>query len=55
VAISGAVAVPPGKIVIQPPLAAPLVQVEVNGERIHTFDAERVVINRCSAEISVKM
>jgi hypothetical protein len=55
VSISGALAVPPGKIVIQPPLAAPLVQVEVNGERIHTFDAERVVINRCPAEISLKM
>jgi hypothetical protein len=55
VSISGALAVPPGKIVIQPPLAAPLVQVEMNGESIHTFDAECIVINRCPAEIRVKM
>jgi hypothetical protein len=55
VSIAGDLAVPPGKIVLQPPLAAPLVQVEVNGESIHTFDAERAVINRCPAEIRLKM
>jgi hypothetical protein len=53
--IAGDLAVPPGKIVVQPPLSAPLVQVEVNGESIHTFDTERVVINRCPVEIRLKM
>jgi hypothetical protein len=55
VSISGDLAVPPGKIVVKPPLPAPLIQVEVNGEHIHTFDAESVVIDRCPVEIRMKM
>jgi hypothetical protein len=55
VSISGDLAVPPGKIVVKPPLPAPLIQVEVNGEHIHTFDAESVVIDRCPVEIHMKM
>jgi hypothetical protein len=51
VSISGDLAVPPGKVVVKSPLLAPLVQVEVNGESIHTFDAESVVITRCPAKI----
>jgi hypothetical protein len=55
VSIFGELAVPPGQIVVKPPLPAPLVQVEVNGEDIHTFDAESIVINQCPAEIIMKM
>lgn len=55
VSITGDLAVAPGKIILQPPLVAPLVQVEVNGENVRTFDTERVVINRCPAEIRLKM
>jgi hypothetical protein len=55
VSISGDLAVPPGNIVVRPPLPAPLAQVEVNGERIYTFDTENIVINQCPAEIIMKV
>jgi hypothetical protein len=55
VSIAGDLAVPPGKVIVKPPLSAPLVQVEVNGKRIHTFDAESIVIDRCPAEIILKI
>jgi hypothetical protein len=51
VSIAGDLAVPPRQVVVKPPLPAPLVRVEVNGESIHTFDAESVVITQCPAAI----
>jgi hypothetical protein len=55
VAISGDLAVPPGKVVVKPPLPGPLVQVEMNGENVSSFDAESIVINRCPAEIRMRI
>jgi hypothetical protein len=49
--LSGDLALPSGGIVVHPPLPRPLVQVEVNGRQIETFDAESVTCDVCPAEI----
>ena len=48
--VSGDLALPPGRMVVKPPLPRPLVQVEVNGSKIETFDAESVTCGVCPAE-----
>ena len=52
--VTGALALPPGKMVVKPPLPCPLVQVEVNGSQIETFDAESARCGACSAEVVMK-
>ena len=42
---------PPGHIVVQPPLTAPLKAVTVNGTPIHTFNADSAVITDFPAEV----
>ena len=52
--ITGDLALPPGKIVVKPPLPRPLVQVEVNGSMIETFDAQSASCAECPAEMIMK-
>jgi hypothetical protein len=52
--VTGELALPPGKIVVKPPLPRPLVQVEVNGSKIETFDAESASCGACPAEVVMK-
>ena len=51
VALSGDLAVPPGGIVLQPPLPQPLQAVTVNGQPIHTFTADSATISEFPAEV----
>jgi hypothetical protein len=52
--VTGDLALPPGKIVVKPPLPRPLVQVEVNGSKSETFDAESASCGECPAEMIMK-
>jgi hypothetical protein len=52
--VSGDLALPPGRLVVKPPLPRPLVQVEVNGSKIETFDAESVTCGVCPAEMVMR-
>jgi hypothetical protein len=52
--VSGDLSLPPGRIVVKPPLPRPLVQVDVNGSKIETFDAESVTCGVCPAEIVMR-
>jgi len=52
--VTGDFALPPGKIVVKPPLPRPLVQVEVNGSMIETFDAQSASCAECPAEMIMK-
>ena len=52
--VSGDLALPPARIVVKPPLSRPLVQVEVNGSKIETFDAESVSCGVCPAEMVMR-
>jgi hypothetical protein len=52
--VSGDLALPPARIVVTPPLLRPLVQVEVNGSKIETFDAESVICSVCPAEMVMR-
>jgi hypothetical protein len=52
--VTGELALPPGKIIVKPPLPHPLVQVEVNGSKSETFDAESVSCGECPAEMIMK-
>ncbi|MFO7685146.1 MAG: discoidin domain-containing protein [Desulfobacterales bacterium] len=49
--LTGDLAMPPGKIIVKPPLPRPLVQVTVNGARTETFDSESALCDACPAEI----
>jgi hypothetical protein len=49
--LTGDLALPPGKIVVKPPLPRPLVQVTVNGAIKETFDSESAVCDVCPAEM----
>ena len=49
--ISGDVRVPPGKVVIRPPLERPLQTVRVNGRAIDTFSADQAVIADLPANV----
>jgi hypothetical protein len=49
--LTGELALPPGKIVVKPPLPGPLVRVEVNGIKTKTFDSESVTCDEYPAKI----
>ena len=51
--LSGDITLPPGKIVVKPPLPHPLVQVEVNGRRMEAFDAESAICDAFPAEMAI--
>jgi hypothetical protein len=44
-------ALPPGGIVLRPPLARPLVRVEADGQPITTFDASSAIIRHLARNI----
>ncbi|HYQ90846.1 MAG TPA: hypothetical protein VES89_01895, partial [Candidatus Competibacteraceae bacterium] len=48
--LAGTLAVPKGGIVVKPPLPRPLLQVEVNGRNIETFDADSATCSEHPAE-----
>jgi hypothetical protein len=43
--------VPPGKIVVQSPLARPLKSLTVNGNPADTFTADGAVLGECPADV----
>ncbi len=49
--LTGDLAMPPGKIIVQPPLPRPLVQVTVNGAQTETFTSQSALCDACPAEI----
>jgi hypothetical protein len=51
--LAGGITLPPGKIVVKPPLPHPLVQVEVNGRRMEAFDSESVICDAFPAEMAI--
>lgn len=52
--LAGELALPTGGIVVRPPVSGPLVQVEVNGRTIRTFNADSVTCRECPAELVMK-
>jgi hypothetical protein len=52
--VTGDLALPPGRIVVKPPMPRPLVEVEVNGSKIETFDAESASCDECPAQMIMK-
>jgi len=52
--VSGDLALPPGRLVVISPLPRPLVQVEVNGSKIETVDAESVTCGVCPVEMIMR-
>jgi hypothetical protein len=46
--------VPPGGVVLRPPLAGPLTSVAVNGRPVTTFDAESATVTACPAEVVLR-
>jgi hypothetical protein len=54
VSVSGDLEMPPGGIVLRPPLAGPLAGVEVNGRPITTFDEESATIDACPAHVVLR-
>jgi hypothetical protein len=54
VSVGGNLAVPPGGIVLRPPLARRLASVEVNGRAVAAFDATGVTIDACPARVVLR-
>jgi hypothetical protein len=52
--LAGDITLPPGKIVVKPPLPHPLVQVEINGRRMEDFDSESAICDAFPAEIVLR-
>jgi hypothetical protein len=52
--VTGELTLPPGEIVVTPPLPRPLMQVEVNGRMIETFDAASARCDQCPAEMIMR-
>ncbi len=50
--LSGDLAVPPGKIIVKPPLSHPIDHVE--GEGVIRFDATSVVLGQCPADLIIR-
>jgi hypothetical protein len=50
--LSGDLALPPGKIVVQPPV--PLRAVTVNGKAVASFDAEGATITQFPADVTLR-
>jgi hypothetical protein len=46
--------VPPGGIIVEPPLPRPLAGVEVDGSRIASFDARSATIHQCPASVVMR-
>jgi hypothetical protein len=53
VGISGDLDLPPGYIVVKPPLRRPIRRVQVNGRDIEDFEADSFVCTECPAEVVV--
>ena len=53
-ALRGTLAVPPGGIVVRPPLGGPLARVEVDGVATGAFASDGVTVHRCPAEIVLR-
>jgi hypothetical protein len=53
-ALRGTLAVPPGGIVVRPPLGGPLARVDVDGVAADTFASDGVTVHRCPAEIVLR-
>lgn len=51
----GDLAMPPGGIVVKAPLPWPLAYVEVNGNKIETFDSKSVTISQFPVEVAMKV
>ncbi len=49
--ITGDLTVPAGKLVVRPPLPAPLRSVTINGQASQTFTADAAVIDRVPADV----
>lgn len=54
VSLHGDIAVPPGGLILAPPLPRALRSVEVDGEKITTFDARSVTVRSCPAEVLMR-
>jgi hypothetical protein len=52
--LSGDLAMPPGKIIVKPPLSRPTDHIEGDGERIAAFDAVSVTLSGCPVDIMIK-
>ncbi|MGH8625498.1 MAG: discoidin domain-containing protein, partial [Gammaproteobacteria bacterium] len=50
--LSGDLAVPPGKIIVKPPLLHPIEHVK--GDGVAAFDAVSVTLSRCPADVTIK-
>ena len=53
--LGGNLEIPPGGIVLRPPLAGPLASVAVNGSDVPTFDADSVTIRACPAHVVLRV
>jgi hypothetical protein len=49
--LSGDLTLPPGKLIVKPPLVRPLKGVTVNGKAVITFDADSTIIGEFPAEV----
>ena len=49
--VSGDLVLPPGGIVVEPPLPQPLLAVTVNGKAIESFRSYNAIINEFPAEV----
>ncbi len=54
VSVAGTLTVPPGGIVLRPPLARPLASVTVNGRAVRTFDGAAATIDECPAQVALR-
>ena len=54
VEVGGDLGVPPGGILLRPPLARRLVSVEVNGRAVTTVDADGVTLGECPARVVLR-
>jgi hypothetical protein len=54
VSLRGALAVPPGGIVVRPPLPRPLASAEVDGRAHDDFSSDGLIVRRCPADILLR-
>jgi len=54
-ALDGAIEIPPGGIVLCPPLAGPLVSAEVDGRAVSIAEAQSVTITQCRARVVLRV
>jgi hypothetical protein len=53
--MSGDLEVPPGGIVLRPPLSRPIAAVRVNGKAVKTFSADQAVVSEFPAEVVMEL